>query len=105
MLPIAIAAIVILVILITYYRLWPHYPYRTKDGLTTTFHSRNEGPNFMKVWIREMIQFAKIIYEDNKYPATPGGDVPQKNEVVIFVYNSAKFNTNIIFKELHNPPE
>jgi hypothetical protein len=76
--------------------------YRTKRGIFTSFHCIKDGDNFMLTWMREMIEFAKEIYEDNRY-SNP--NIPQRNEVVVFGYNNSRFDNNLIFKELHNPPD
>jgi hypothetical protein len=52
--------------------------------------------------MREVVDYSKIIYFDNLYDDQ---SIPHRKEDVIFRYNSAKFDTNIIFNELHNPPE
>jgi hypothetical protein len=52
--------------------------------------------------MRKVVEYSKIIYSDNLYD---NQSIPHRREAVIFGYNSAKFDTNIIFKELHNPPE
>jgi hypothetical protein len=42
--------------------------------------------------MKEMIGYSKRIYKDNKK-----GDIPHKREVVLFGYNSSRFDTNLIF--------
>jgi hypothetical protein len=77
--------------------------YYTKEGKKTSFFSKHkDGPEFIKIWLREMVSYAKKVYEDNLYDDPR---IPHKREVVIFGYNSARFDTNLIFKNLYNPPE
>jgi hypothetical protein len=78
-----------------------------KDTRITTYHDLREGEDFVKNWIREVIEKARKIYRDNLYYDEDRTilKIPKKKEVAILGYNSARFDTHLIFKELHNPKE
>jgi hypothetical protein len=76
--------------------------YKTKSGIIETYHDIREGPDFLRMWMMEVVKYSKIIYKDNLYDDE---EIPHKREAVIFGYNSSKFDTNLLFKELHNPPD
>jgi hypothetical protein len=58
--------------------------------------------------MRELIKYLKEICQDNLYRNLNTSDVlsiPKKREVAVLGYNSGRFDANLIYKELHNPPE
>jgi hypothetical protein len=53
--------------------------YHTKAGDKVSWFSiKKDGPDFMKKWMEEVVAYAKIICEDNKYEEWR---IPHKNEV------------------------
>jgi hypothetical protein len=80
-----------------------------KEQTITTDHNTNKGGrDFMKAWRRELIKHSKEEYADYLYRHPHTNDVmnvPKNKSVAILGYNSGRFDANLIYKDLHNPPE
>jgi hypothetical protein len=65
--------------------------YHTKKGDIVTQHNRiDDGEDFEKNLIRELIKYAKIIFEDNLYIDFNTGNVlkvPKSKEAAVLGYN------------------
>jgi hypothetical protein len=54
-----------------------------------------------------LIKYSKEVYVDNLYRNPDTNEiinVPKNKDVVILGYNSGRFDANLIYKNLHNPP-
>jgi hypothetical protein len=83
--------------------------YHMRKGDVVTHHDINkDGEDFLKIWMRELIKYSKEIYDDNLYRDLNTEQelkIPKNKEVAILGYNSGRFDLNLIYKHLHNPPE
>jgi hypothetical protein len=82
--------------------------YHTKKGDIVTQHNLiDNGEDFVKNWMRELIKYAKIIYQDNLYIDINTDkvlNIPKRKEVAVLGYNSGRFDVNLIYKKLYKHP-
>jgi hypothetical protein len=74
--------------------------YCSKNEIKTSYSDIRSGNNFLHNILSEMFENAKIISENNKYE---NDEIPYNhNEVPVLGFNSAKFDLNLMIKELDN---